>query len=124
MERTMQLLLDAVKRNDYKSFCEMHSKVRKEEIISFKQDRSNVSKEWSLLHYSARFTNGEDTRIFLKLSQMIDLNTQNKNGSTPLFIASQEGHCEVVKALMDNPKVNPNLAQNGNFTPLYIEWTL
>jgi len=46
----------------------------------------------------------------------------DRAGKTPLFVASQEGHEDVVKELLSHPKIDPNKAKkrDGAFTPLMI----
>jgi ankyrin repeat protein len=43
-----------------------------------------------------------------------------QDGATPLYIAAQEGHLEVVKALMAHPELDFDVAEEGGATPLYI----
>ena len=40
------------------------------------------------------------------------MNNEDKNGTTPLLIATQEGHTEVVAALLASPRINLKLADN------------
>ena len=44
-------------------------------------------------------------------SKSIDLNIQNEFGETPLYIASEEGHIDIVKLLL-NKGVNLNTQNN------------
>eukprot|EP01117_Protostelium_nocturnum_P014725 TRINITY_DN5636_c0_g1_i5.p1 TRINITY_DN5636_c0_g1~~TRINITY_DN5636_c0_g1_i5.p1 ORF type:complete len:245 (-),score=34.08 TRINITY_DN5636_c0_g1_i5:550-1284(-) len=117
MPSSIELLCDAAKKNDYESFCRMYQKVGAEEIISFRIGG------WNFLHLSANFSKG-DTKIFSTLLRMMDPNGKNHNRpsviKTPLFIASHKGHSDVVRLLVEDPRVDPNLAQDNNQTPLYV----
>ena len=42
------------------------------------------------------------------------------NGCTPLFIAAQNGHKEIVQLLLAVPGININAAKDNGCTPLYI----
>ena len=51
----------------------------------------------------------------------IDVNNDNVDGVTPLFIASQNGHAECVSLLLADPSININHTNNmDGATPLYI----
>eukprot|EP01117_Protostelium_nocturnum_P011792 TRINITY_DN4299_c0_g1_i8.p1 TRINITY_DN4299_c0_g1~~TRINITY_DN4299_c0_g1_i8.p1 ORF type:complete len:144 (-),score=41.10 TRINITY_DN4299_c0_g1_i8:156-587(-) len=121
MNSTIRSLVVSVERNDYKSFKKLSMKVKREDIISFREDGG-----WSLLHILADSFKGKDTKIFLELSQVIDPNVKNQFGSTPLYIASQNGHSDVVRMLLENPSQNGHsdvvrmLLENHKCTPLYI----
>ena len=56
----------------------------------------------------------------LLAKQGVDVNQAEGSGSTPLFIASQEGHSEVVSMLLAKQGVDVNQADNYDWTPLYI----
>jgi len=47
------------------------------------------------------------------------VNKSNKNGSSPLYAASSEGHATVVKTLLAN-KASIDQPANDGATPLYI----
>ena len=47
------------------------------------------------------------------------VNQANKDGETPLFLASREGHTEVVEALLAAPGIAVNQADNDGETPLW-----
>ena len=42
------------------------------------------------------------------------------SGATPLFVAAQNGHAEVVAKLLAAPGVDPNEAMDGGVTPLIV----
>jgi hypothetical protein len=55
----------------------------------------------------------------LLLSEGINVNAANKDGYTPLHVASQNGHAEVAALLIQN-KADVNAAQKYGHTPLHI----
>ena len=48
------------------------------------------------------------------------MNQASDDGATPLFLASQSGHSEVVSMLLAKEGVNVNQGPDGN-TPLHCE---
>jgi hypothetical protein len=56
-------------------------------------------------------------KMLLKKGTNVD--QANNNGATPLFIAAQNGHLEVVEVLLEQ-RANVNQAKNVGATPLYI----
>ena len=52
-------------------------------------------------------------------SKGIDVNETN-DGTTPLYIASQQGHLGVVKVLLAKKDIDVNQATRGGYTPLWI----
>ena len=48
-----------------------------------------------------------------------DIETQTKDGSTPLNLASQKGYTEIVKLLLES-NADVNIAHTSDSTPLYI----
>ena len=50
----------------------------------------------------------------------VDVNKGREDGTTPLFIAAQEGHTSVVELLLKADGVDVNKAKRMEDTPLYI----
>ena len=50
---------------------------------------------------------------------MDNSNEPNINGTTPIFVASQNGHTDVVKLLASKVE-NPNEPRTGGVTPIFI----
>jgi len=48
----------------------------------------------------------------------IDPIKQRNEGTTPFFMACQEGHKEVVLLLLGDPRTDPAKPENGGATPL------
>ena len=49
----------------------------------------------------------------------VDVNQAMDGGATPLYIASQNGHCEVVSMLLAKEGVDVNQARDDGATPLF-----
>ena len=47
-------------------------------------------------------------------------NRAGENGSTPLYIACQNGHLDVVRMLLSTEGIDPNRAKKDGRTPLYV----
>jgi len=47
------------------------------------------------------------------------VNLQTKNGATPLYLACQEGHLEVVQYLVKDCGAEPSIRANDGMTPLH-----
>src|SRR3990167_6100969 len=64
---------------------------------------------------------GDLFRVRQLLSASANPNIANRNGHTPLYWASHQGHLEVVKELLSAPGngVDPNIANKDCKTPLY-----
>ena len=54
----------------------------------------------------------------LLASPSIDVNQAKNNGTTPLFIAAQNGHAECATLFLASPSIDVNRAQNNGATPL------
>jgi len=68
----------------------------------------------------AAASKGPIDEVKLLMKEGIDVNQAHKYGVTPLFIASQNGHTEVVSLLLAKEGVDVNQAQKDGATPLYI----
>src|SRR3990167_303307 len=62
---------------------------------------------------------GDHARIAALLAAGADANLAGKGGKTPLYLASGNGHTEVVRLLLD-AGADLNLAGNNGRTPLYL----
>lgn len=47
------------------------------------------------------------------------VNSQTKNGATPLYLACQEGHLEVVQYLVKDCGADPSIRAKDGMTPLH-----
>lgn len=47
------------------------------------------------------------------------VNSQTKNGATPLYLACQEGHLEIVQYLVKDCRADPSIRANDGMTPLH-----
>lgn len=47
------------------------------------------------------------------------VNSQTKNGATPLYLACEEGHLEVVQYLAKDCGADPSIRANDGMTPLH-----
>lgn len=79
----------------------------------------------NLLHVASRRNFYEGMKILIDLKNknndeyVLDINAKNNYGETPLTIAAELGHVEIIKLLLNHPKINPNYAlKNG--TPLHL----
>ncbi len=63
--------------------------------------------------------NGLST-VDLLLERGADPSIKGKNGSTPLHFAARRGNEEIVKVLLEHPKVNVNVTDGSGKTPLHI----
>ena len=59
-------------------------------------------------------------QLLLPRLQNIDTTQSNNNGVTTLSVASQNGHLEIVKVLLERDDVDVNRADNDLVTPLNI----
>jgi ankyrin repeat protein len=55
------------------------------------------------------------------LSAGTDINVLNKQGQSPLCVASKRGHCDVVKCLLSSD-ADINWCDHNGQSPLFIQW--
>lgn len=69
------------------------------------------------LFNSARYNKAEQLRKYIKLG--VDVNTKDRDGSTPLHLASYHGHPQIVKLLLESGADTQVRAHKwGNRTPI------
>ena len=89
------------------------------QTIINREENVNFCFEESLLHTIKNINNIEYESMFFLFSQLaIDINYQNKQGSTALMLASEGGHYHVVKLLLLNKGLNINIQNNNGGTAL------
>ena len=69
-----------------------------------------------LIAYSAA---GDVPNVQRLIKEGTNVNDADDNGTTPLYMASQEGHHETVKLLLD-ADADVNAADSNGFTPLLV----
>lgn len=82
----------------------------------------------NLLHVASRRNFYEGMKILLNLKNkenenvfILDVNEVDNYGSTPLTIAAELGHIEIVKLLLNHPDIKPNYAlKNGSSLHLAV----
>lgn len=47
------------------------------------------------------------------------VNSQTKNGATPLYLACQEGHLDIIQYLVKDCSAEPSIRANDGMTPLH-----
>lgn len=47
------------------------------------------------------------------------VNSQTKNGATPLYLACQEGHLEIIQYLVKDCRAESSIRANDGMTPLH-----
>uniref|UniRef100_A0A4W5N3F7 Uncharacterized protein n=1 Tax=Hucho hucho TaxID=62062 RepID=A0A4W5N3F7_9TELE len=89
----------------YSTYTGAHSVERAEHLLK--------SGSWNLFstHYLLLFLQG--------VTKMNVVNSQTKNGATPLYLACQEGHLEVVQYLVKDCVAEPGIRANDGMTPLH-----
>ena len=71
-----------------------------------------------MLFSASKCTNGGILKLLIEAGG--DVNQADNDGFTPLFIASQEGHTDIVAILSSAPGIQINQAGKDGSTPLYI----
>ena len=86
-----------------------------------KKDKSLVThryaKDWTALHFAAFQGDRPSAAVLLDAGAEID--AANSSGTSPLMIAVQEGHADVVKLLLDR-KASVAARDHQGWTPLHI----
>ena len=59
----------------------------------------------SAMHLAVK-SNGLQCVQLLSRDERVDINIKNKDGETPVMLAMKEGKTEMVKILLDNPRVD------------------
>ncbi|XVF03995.1 hypothetical protein REPUB_Repub05bG0042200 [Reevesia pubescens] len=78
-------------------------------------------KQQNILHLAAKNGNLDAVFYILQLPEMEDLvNSRNVDGNTPLHLAANNYHSDVVRALSKNSKVEIRMINNSNRTALAI----
>ncbi|MGI2298626.1 ankyrin repeat domain-containing protein [Candidatus Cardinium hertigii] len=65
---------------------------------------------YSKIIFQGRLINESDVEINLKYKE---------DGSTPLYLAAFHGHIEIVKLLLETPRIQVNLQNKSGCTPLH-----
>lgn len=74
----------------------------------------------SLLFIASAYGQQNLVEKILKEEKMLNPNLQTYKFSSPLYIASQQGHADCVRLLFSHPDVNVNLRSSTGASPLYI----
>ena len=56
---------------------------------------------------------------FLLSHDGTDVNISNSNGMTPLHVACENGHTDIVNLLLSHVGINVNIAKSNSWTPIY-----
>jgi WD40 repeat protein/ankyrin repeat protein len=76
--------------------------------------------DWNSALWSACDQNLSSRVAFLTRQAGCDPNHAGNDGRTPLYIASQNGHLDVVRYLVDKAKCDPNQASSDGTTPVNV----
>lgn len=71
----------------------------------------------TLLHQAVQ--EGDLAKVQFRLGKHDDPGRKNSKGQTPLDLAVEKGHVEIVKVLLANPNVRPEVADNNGRTLLH-----
>jgi len=93
-------------------------------VLSSIMERTNESTDpmmldgTSILHLAVQISETPMIENVLKISKDKDINTMDREGNTPLHIASLLGRTQIVKLLLDQPGINECIANYHGKTPL------
>ena len=93
-----------------------------EEQRAVEEVRRNVEKRFELTLYSACFDGfPKAVEAALEVEWIKrNPNSAKENGATPLYIACERGHLDVVRMLLSTEGIDTNRAREDGYTPLYV----
>ena len=77
----------------------------------------------TVLHLAIQCAEPHTVQHVIGKTEGIDVNTQDKEGNTPLHLAAQLGRTPIVKSLLDLPEVNDTIANHHGKTPIDLART-
>lgn len=132
LDNALKIIEQVLPETDYETYilalslaCESHNELSHYTIIelllnNFKGNRSincKLVSEIFLELCSSTCTNIEVIKLLLN-SELIDINYRDVFDNTALLHSCSFGSYEIVKLLLENPKVNVYCTNKNNFTPL------
>ena len=82
-------------------------------------DNSHHKKQFFPLHVVSGFADLHLVKFIIGNSMVEILSKNCENRVTPIFLAAENGHTEIVKALIGSTD-NPNAPDNEGWTPIHI----
>lgn len=80
------------------------------EIGSYEESYQYRDKDGqTLLHIACNYGKLNCVIALVPVDHLIDLNATSKTGATPIIMAAVKGHTEVVRHLLNDSRVNPNI---------------
>ena len=96
-------------------------------VKSLLQDKAGVDVNWvgedrgdTPLHRCCRFGHLELVKELVSRGAGIELNKGNKGGGSPFKVACQEGHIDIVRWLMGDPRIEVTKGNLNEATPFYV----
>lgn len=59
-------------------------------------------------------------QLLLRDGKGLQINNRSPLGETPLYIAATEGHCTILRMLLEQKGIDVNMAEGSGYTPLHI----